>query len=416
MRQMTISTLLLYLIIIVFSLFSCSEDTEEPVNYEAISAQLVSGSKRRGFGILKELYGQKSDENLFISPLSISIALAMTYNGAAGETRDAMAYTLGWDDMSLQEVNETYEKLIADLALSDPDIQLSFANSLWARVGRAFHEECIERIRRYYDAEFDTLDFVGDPQGSMDVINDWVSGKTEGKIPKLLKELPRDFPTALILVNAIYFKGGWTVKFDPADTHDGTFHLLDGSTKQVPMMHQRQAPFPVFKGDNFSSTRIPYGDGRICMYVFLPDSDSSIQEFVGQLGTTEWRRWTSQLNLMAESARMGGIELSMPRFKIEYDAELKDALTNLGMGEAFDPGADFSQLGLPPLWISQVNHGAFVEVNEEGTEATAATAVIMVDSSDWTPTQFIVDRPFFFAIQDDETGAILFAGVVVEPM
>ncbi|MFC1717369.1 serpin family protein, partial [Candidatus Poribacteria bacterium] len=406
--------LLLCPIICMFSLFGCSEDTEEPVNYEEMSAQLTAGSQRRGFGVLKELYGQKRDENLFISPLSISIALAMTYNGAAGETQKAMAHALEWEDMSLGEVNETYEKLIEDLELSDPDVRLSLANSLWARVDRTFHEECIGRIREYYDAEFDTLDFIGDPQGSIDVINAWVSEKTEDKIPDLLKELPPF--TALILVNTIYFKGGWTVKFDPADTHDGSFHLLDGSTKQVPMMHQRQAPFPIFKGDNFSSTRIPYGDGRICMYIFLPDSDFSIQEFVEQLGTTEWRRWTRQLNLMAEGARMGGIELSMPRFKIEYDAELKDALTNLGMGEAFSPEADFSELGPLPLWISQVKHGAFVEVNEEGTEATAATAVIMVDSSDWDPTRFIVDRPFFFAIQDDVTGAVLFAGVVVEPM
>ena len=384
---------------------------------EQLSRQLITGSRGFGFELLHKLFQSGGDESIFISPLSISLALAMTYNGAAGDTQAAMAEALDLAGRSLEEVNTGYSQLLENLLSSDPEVELNIANSLWAREGREFYEDFLQRVRDSYQAECETLDFVGDPQGSVDTINGWVDTNTKGKIPKIVDFLSPD--TAMVLLNAIYFKGAWDGKFDPADTENKPFYLLDGSEKLVPMM-SRSGAYPVVSGDGFRATRLPYGENRVCMYIFLPNSDSSIHEFMEKLDSALWERYVGELVAMTELPQfsLGEVEMQLPRFKLEYDVELRDALSAMGMGVAFSPGAaDFSKMGPPPLWIDRVIHKSFVEVNEEGTEAAAATAVIMLDAAvEEDPFRFVVDRPFFFAIRDDDTGAVLFMGVVTEPM
>ena len=403
---------ILAIFILLCMIFGCSEDDEE--KFEA-APELITGSRGFGFGLLYELY-QEDGENVFISPLSVSLALAMVYNGAAGETQKAMAETLDLTGMSLEEVNGGYADLQEKLLSSDPEVELAIANSMWAREGREFYDDFMERNRRFYDAEVDTLDFR-DPQ-SVVIINDWVNTKTKGKIPELLDQISPN--VALILINATYFKGTWKQEFDPSATQNRPFYLLNGSEKQVPMMSQLGAHAYIKEG-NFAAVRLPYGSDRVCMYIFLPDRDSSIQEFLEYLNSTNWENWMTALeNEIERAPYREGVEIWLPRFRLEYKVELNDVLSALGMGVAFGSGADFSKMGPPPgLWIDEAIHKTFVEVNEEGTEAAAVTGIIMPDSSGWeppTPFVFMVDRPFLIAIRDDVTGAVLFMGVIVEPM
>ena len=403
---------ILAIFILLCMIFGCSEDDEE--KFEA-APELITGSRGFGFGLLYELY-QEDGENVFISPLSVSLALAMVYNGAAGETQKAMAETLDLTGMSLEEVNGGYADLQEKLLSSDPEVELAIANSMWAREGREFYDDFMERNRRFYDAEVDTLDFR-DPQ-SVVIINDWVNTKTKGKIPELLDQISPN--VALILINATYFKGTWKQEFDPSATQNRPFYLLNGSEKQVPMMSQLGSHAYIKEG-NFAAVRLPYGSDRVCMYIFLPDRDSSIQEFLEYLNSTNWENWMTALeNEIERAPYREGVEIWLPRFRLEYKVELNDVLSALGMGVAFGSGADFSKMGPPPgLWIDEAIHKTFVEVNEEGTEAAAVTGIIMPDSSGWeppTPFVFMVDRPFLIAIRDDVTGAVLFMGVIVEPM
>jgi len=396
----------------LLGLLGCSENEEPEIQYQR-SPQLITVSRDFGFRLLNELFQQEDEENIFLSPLSISMALAMVYNGASGETQQAMAETLDLDGMTLEEINHHYEQLQTELEFADSEIELAIANSMWIRQGRKFYPDFIERNREFLRAEVATLDFHN-PQAVV-TINQWVDKNTRGKITEVLDEI--DGNTALIAINATYFKGAWTEQFDPSNTQEKPFHLLDGSEKQVPMMSQLGA-HSYLKQGIFSAVRLPYGAGRICMYIFLPDSDSNIHEFLGKLKKANWERWMESLEEGVETAWLGGVQIELPRFKLEYDVKLNDALSALGMEIAFVPGkADFSKMAPPPgLWIDKVLHNTFVEVNEEGTEATAATTIVMLDSADFRPPGFVVDRPFFFAIRDDDTDSVLFMGVVVEPI
>ncbi|MBC8234296.1 serpin family protein, partial [bacterium] len=205
---------------------------------------------------------------------------------------------------------------------------------------------------------------------------------------------------------AIYFKGRWKVEFDKSKTRDGVFHLPNGREKQVPMMSQ-SSNFPYFRGDNFEAVSLPYGEGRMSMYIFLPNSDSNLDAFLLHLNAENWENWMSQFDEVADN-----LMVVLPRFKLEYEVTLNDALKALGMGIAFSGRANFDGIA-PGLFISEVKHKTFVEVNEEGTEAAAVTAVMLKDS---IPPLFVVDRPFFFAIRDNWTGTVLFMGLVIEPM
>ena len=361
---------------------------------------VASANTRFGFKLLQDLREREPGGNIFISPLSISIALTMTYNGAVGETERAMAEVLEIDGLDLPTINNSNKALRDSLENPDPKVEISIANSIWSRQGVEFNPEFLERNREFFGAEIASLDF-GSPQATA-TINEWVDTNTNGKIEKIVERI--DPQTLLFLINAIYFKGNWQDEFDKALTRSGTFHLANGSEKRVQMM-RREGEYPYFHGEGFEATSLPYGDGRVSMYIFLPNPNSNLNKFLRDLTAESWEGWISQLQDRRQT-------MMLPRFKLEYEVRLNDTLEALGMGIAFGGGANFSGMG-PSLFISEVRHKTFVEVNEEGTEAAAVTAVVGVKS---LPPAFRVDRPFFFAIYDAETETILFMGTVTEPM
>lgn len=370
---------------------------------------LVAANNEFGFDLFNQLRGQDKDKNLFFSPLSVATALAMTYNGAAGETSLAMNRTLKYGEMNQTELNQSSSALLAKLKSADPNVQLLIANSLWARQGIQFNPAFLDRNRQFFGAEIAALDF-GNPQ-SVNTINGWVSQNTKGKIPKILDQIGGD--QVMFLINAVYFKGQWQKKFDAARTQNLPFHLPTGATKQTPMMSQ-SGSYQYLRGDNFQAVSLPYGQGGASLYLFLPDDGSSLTGLLSGLNYSKWQQWMT-------SFRNSPGDVKLPRFKMDYARELNNPLSSLGMAVAFDRGkADFSGMRTQKdLFISQIKHKAVIEVNEEGTEASAATSVGMSTTS-MRPVQqrfnFIADRPFLLAIRDQQTGAILFLGAVFEPM
>jgi serine protease inhibitor len=377
----------------------------------SVNKNLIDSNTRFGFKIFSELILEDSGQNVFISPLSILLALAMTYNGAAGDTGLAMAEVLEFKSFDPDELNPGFHDLLTSVKNADSDIDLSIANSIWYRLGDKVKEDFIERNSKYFNSEINEIDFSA--PGALDTINGWIEEETRGKIDKMIPEIPAD--AVMYLINAIYFKGNWTFPFDENLTADDDFYPGDGTTIKVPMMSQEEN-FGYCRGDNFSGVRLPYGQEKMAMYVILPDEGISVDAVIKSLDSEKW-------NEIKNSFHANKVSLVMPRYKMEYGIKLlNDVLIKMGMGIAFEPGmADFSGIfyrepGDSP-WISQVLHKAVIEVNEKGSEAAAATVVEMRESA--IPVEevieFVVNRPFFFVIADDRSGAILFMGKVVEP-
>jgi serine protease inhibitor len=372
----------------------------------SVDTQIVEANTKFGFKLFSEILQENSNNNVFISPTSIAIALAMTYNGASGETQAAMANALELQGMSLSEVNQANEALKTTLENADSDIQLSIANSLWAKQDISFKPEFLRRNQEFYDTQVTNLDFAN-PEAKR-VINNWVKENTNGKIPQIISEIQPD--DILFLINAIYFKGNWADKFDKEQTVERPFYLADGTQKQHPMMSQL-GEYQYYEDDSVQAISLPYGKGRLSFYIFLPRETVSLDTFEQQLTPENWQQW---MNLFGK--RDGSIVL--PRFKLEYEIQLNEALKVLGMDVAFDRRADFSNMTEEDVLINQVKHKTFVEVNEEGTEAAAATSIGMVLTSAAIPQttfEMVVDRPFFCAIRDNQTGTILFMGSIREP-
>ena len=399
-----------YMATALLCLFGCSNgdsptdaigDVLDLIGDESFSS-VASANTAFGFKLLTDLRQRQPDANILISPLSISIALTMTYNGAVGETQRAMAEALEIENLGIDTVNRSNAALRINLENTGPKVEIAIANSIWSRQGVEFNPSFLDRNREYFEAKIESLNF-NDPQAAQ-IINDWVETNTNGKIEQIIQQI--DPATLMFLINAIYFKGSWQKEFDKSATRDGAFYLSDGSEKRAPMMYRRGA-YPYFRGEGFEAARLPYGDGKVSMYIFLPNRDSNLNDFTAQLNAENWANWMTQFR-----ERRDNSEMILPRFKMEYEVSLNEALASLGMGIAFGSDADFSGMG-QHLFISEVRHKAIMEVNEEGTEAAAVTTVVAVTS---LPPTFRVDRPFFFAIHDEQTKTILFMGTVVEPM
>ena len=369
---------------------------------------LVDANTRFALKLTRALVDD-SGENLFLSPASVSLALAMTWNGAEDATKDAMAEALELDGLSLERVNLANSVLLSNLIYGDEEVQLHIANSLWANENREFRDDFMQRNREYYGAEITSLPFDA---AALARINGWVEDHTNGKIKDILDQIPGN--AILYLINAIYFKGAWTSEFDPEDTADAPFTLADGSEVAVPMMHQG-GMWRYAATDSFQAVSLPYGaDGRFSMYLFLPALNSSLDEFIQGMSADAWNEW---MGLFRE---MNG-NVALPRFGLEYKKLLNDVLVELGMGRAFNVGggAEFGGMvanaGPGDLWISRVIHQTYLDVNEEGTEAAGATVVEMREFA--TPDFFsmTLSRPFFLAICDNLSGAVLFTGAVYDP-
>ena len=380
---------------------------------QADLTELVTGNSAFAFDLYQQIRDREG--NLFYSPHSISLALAMTYAGARNETEqqmaDALRFTLPQD-----RLHPAFNAL--DLALDErgqaaPDadgegFELHVVNRIWGLIGFSFVPDYLDTLAENYGAGLSLLDFLNAPEPSRVVINDWVADQTQDRIEDLIPQGGVGPATRLVLTNAIYFKAAWRSPFKEALTSDETFNLLDGDQIEVPMMHQTD-PFGYAAGDGYQALELLYEGGDLSMVILLPDA-GRFEAFEGQLDAARVQDVLEDLNVR-------DISLALPRFTFEWGKGLRETLSALGMPIAFSGMADFS--GISPggaLAIDEVIHKAFVKVDEEGTEAAAATAVIMVGTSaPVTPLPVTVDRPFVFLIRDIETGAILFVGRVLNP-
>jgi len=372
--------------------------------------QLVESSNTFGFKLLNEVVEQDGDKNIFISPLSVSMALGMTLNGADGDTYEAMKETLELAGLTEEEINKSYASLIELLRGLDPEVIFQIANSIWYRQGFPTKQSFLDICQQYFDAVVEGLDF--DDPAAVDIINNWVNESTNGKIEGIV-DPPINPLTVMFLINAIYFKGTWKYEFDEQDTQSSPFYLLDDSEVQCQMM-QQEATLAYYKNADFQAVDLPYGNGKYSMTVLLPAQDKNIDELIAELNDSNWNEWMGSLIEQ-------DVALYLPKFTLEYDLLMNDVLKAMGMEVAFDTGqADFTkmydadQVGLN-LFISKVRHKTFVEVNEEGTEAAAVTSVEMtLESVGPDITTMRVDRPFIFVIGENHSGSILFAGKIVE--
>jgi serpin B len=374
----------------------------------SVNPKLVQANTRFGFKLFSEILKQDSKENVFVSPSSVATALAMTYNGANGSTKQAIAKTLEFQGMTLEEINQSQANLRTVLENADPKVQLSIANSLWANQNLTFNPDFIQRNQKFYDATVQKLDFSN--PSAPKTINDWVKENTRGKINQIVDRIQPD--QVMFLLNAIYFKGNWSREFDKKQTTERPFYLADKTQKKHPFMRQ-SGKYSYYETAQFQAVSLPYGGERLSFYVFLPQSNSSLTEFHKSLTAQNWQTWMQQFGRQEGS-------IQIPRFKLSYDVELKKVLSALGMQVAFDANnADFSGLTSSKTKIDQVKHKTFVEVNEEGTEAAAVTSVGIVPTSvqidPKSPFNMIVDRPFFCAIRDNQSGEILFMGSIINP-
>jgi serpin B len=370
--------------------------------------KIISANNKFGFKLFREVWQQESNtQNIFVSPTSIAIALSMTYNGASGSTQQAMAKTLELQGINLSELNAAYASLHQLLKNPEQNVQLQIANSLWANQDANLRPDFIQNAKNFYQAKVTTLDFQD--AGTANTINKWVKDNTNGKIDSIVDKVEPN--QVLFLLNAIYFKGQWSEKFDASQTKPLPFYLSSTQQKQHPMMSQT-GDYKYYETEQFQAVSLPYGqDGKVSLYIFLPKQNSNLKAFAENLNAENWDKWMSQF-----SHRQGSIKL--PRFQTDYEITLNDALKALGMGEAFTQQANFAAMG-ENLAISQVRHKTFVEVNEEGTEASAATSVVIAPAASviepQPPFKMIVDRPFFTAIRDNQTGSILFMGAINDP-
>jgi len=384
--------------------------TALPRTLSAAETGLISADNRFAFSLFGEIARQTSpDSNLFISPLSAAMALAMAYNGAAGATQAEMQQVLQLDGMTLDDVDQSYRSLIGLLRGLDPQVAFTIANSVWYDPNPVYAPtpDYLATTRTYFDARVESLDFKS--PSAAPTINAWVSDQTHGKIPTIVPDpIPPD--AVAYLINAIYFKGSWTARFDKGLTRPGTFRLANGAAATVPMMtHGHSVRVRYARAEGVTVLDLPYGGEAFSMTIVLPQVAGGIDSLVQGLTEERWRGWVAALD-------SGSLEVVMPKFTLTYGLTMNDVLRALGMPSAFcdAPHPDFTRLNPSgALCISDVRHKTFVDVNEEGTEAAAATSVEISFTSLAAPLQ--VDRPFVFAIRERLSGAILFLGRVMNP-
>lgn len=361
-----------------------------------------------GFDLLRELRAGQQEDNVFISPTSIAVALAMTSNGAHGTTRDAILRTLHSDGQSIDTFNAANRALAQQIA-SAKVVELSMANALWLEQGLPVNPSFVQDLETSYRAQTKNLDFRN--PAAAQTINEWVAKHTNDLIEKILDRV--DSSTVAILTNAIAFKGKWTQPFDPKDTQPHDFKTAKGTARQVPMM-KHSADYAYANANGLEAIRLPYADGTFAMYVVLPQDAKAMQSFLHRLDPDAFTGLVSSLH-----PQKGTIEL--PRFTVKYDATLNEVLEQLGMGSAFSSDANFDAIHMPPprMQISEVRHASLLKVDEEGTEAAAATSVgirSLAARIEPPPFHMVVDHPFFVAIRDESDGQLLFTGAIADPI
>ena len=404
--------ILLSLAFILTSISSCRENDpvakkNKIINLDEKSAQLVEADNAFGLELFQTIRADSDKENLMISPLSVSVALAMAYNGADGATKTEMENVLKLKGLTVEEINASYKMLIGALQSLDEKVVFEIANAIFYAEGFSVKPDFLSVNADVYAAKVENLDF-GSPE-AVKTINSWVAEKTKDKIEKIIEKLnPLD---RMVLLNAIYFYGTWTNEFDKEGTHELPFKKTNDTTLEIPMMTKLEK-LPYTSNNLFKAIKMPYGNGQYNMVVLLPVGANNSQDIIDELSTPNWKAWMESLEMTDR------VQVTMPRFKYAFETSLKKVLKTMGMEKAFMPKeADFSGISDEDLYISEAIHKPYIDVNETGTEAAAVTGLVFATTSidQNPPVSFYVDRPFVYAITENDTGAILFIGEVNHP-
>ena len=389
----------------------CTKDTVPSPEGEKIvmnekSLKLVHASNDFSFSLLnKSLDG--TAENRMISPLSVSLALSMTLNGASGTTLEAMQKALGLDGLTKEEINTISLGLTTALTKADPNVTMNIANSIWIRKDFAVLDPFIAANQTYYNAQVSKMDFNA---AAVSTINKWVSDKTSGKIPTILDEISDN--EIMFLINAIYFNGKWKYQFETSKTKNEQFTCTDQKMVSAPMM-KMENDFGYSVQTGYKALKMPYGADKFQMIFLLPDAGNTPDKLAATLNSEKWAALTSALQNKSK------IPVWIPKWKFSWEKTLNDLLSSMGMEIAFAPGkANFSAINpANNLYITKVIHKTFIDVMESGTEAAAVTSVVIGRTSiPVDPPSFYLTRPFLFFITEEDTGAILFAGKVENPL
>jgi serpin B len=405
---------LLLSIVILLAFVSCNKDTptspDQPttINLPVKASEVIASSN--GFGInLFRATALEEPKNMMLSPLSASVALTMLLNGCNTQTYEQIRTMIGYEGLTLDEINSTYQSLVGQLLDVDATVKLALANAVFYRQDFTVKPPYLEAMKKSFDAEIAALDFSAPT--ALETINGWASDNTNGKITKVLDEI--DPLTVMFLMNALYYKGTWTYQFKPENTQDGTFHLADGTDVNVRMMHEKLA-VKSFNGTNYQAIELPYGQENFTMIILLPDFNTSLHDFLDGFNADDWDEITSGID---SSEFIEDKAVFIPKFKFEYEKKLNEQLQALGMVDAFnDQVADLSgihEIGFGNrLFVRFVKQNSFIEVNEEGTEAAAVTTIGIGYTG---VNEFLVDKPFIFGIRERTTNTLLFIGKVEHP-
>jgi serpin B len=405
----------LYLLLLFIGFASCKKASIVPQSLKGKNLVLTSFDQLKvtadnafTLKLFKNLdSANTSGNNLFVSPLSVSFALGMTSNGSAGQTLTAFQNTLNFAGLTQLQANSYYNNLITNLPQLDPNTIINIANSIWYKQGFSVLPQFLQTNSTYFHAQIQSLNFA-DP-AAITTINNWVSTQTNGKIPSIITQIPAN--AIMYLVNAMYFKSEWQEKFDPAQTQTKPFYLADNSTVQASFM-TGSIDFNAYFDNKVDVFELPYSNNKYSMVIVMPANEATpLTAITTGLDSTQWQTWMAGLT-------PNKANITLPKFKFSYSILLNNALTDLGLGIAFSDNADFSLINPDPAYqlkINQVMHKAYVETDESGTTAAAATSVGIVTAIASAPTP-IINRPFMFAIRQISSGLILFVGTVNNPL
>ncbi len=400
---------LLLLSVFIIASTSCKKDlsfvnTGKPLVLTADEQQMAVADNSFNFKLFNNIAATNSNNtNLLLSPLSVSIAMAMAVNGSNSATLNAINNTMNFNGFTQIQLNSYYNNLVTNLPLLDPNTTLKIANSIWYTQTLSVLPQFLQTNTQYYNATVQSLDFSN--PASVNTINSWVNAQTNGKIPTIIDQIPSN--AMMYLINAIYFKSTWKDRFDVAQTSKQTFYLADNTQVRTDFMTGKIA-CNTYNDSTISVFELPYANGRYSMVIAMPVNGKTAAGLAANINQVTWQGWMSKLSPETQT-------ISLPKFKFSYDILLNNALTALGMGNAFSNSADFSKISAAGgLQINQVKHKTFIEVDENGTEAAAVTSVGFVATVSLGPPP--INHPFIFAIREMSTGLILFTGIVNNPL
>ena len=383
--------------------------SDDPIfEYNKKSAEVITTNNNFGLEMLNTILENEDKANVLISPASISLALGMAYNGAESSTKEAFESLLDYEGLSRDEVNEITQELIHTLVTNVKDNTLEIANSVWYHQDFPVYQSFIDLNTLYFDAEVKELDFSN--PSTVDKINKWVADNTHDKIKEIINGLSPD--ARMVLINALYFNCLWEIEFDKEESAEEYFYNENGSQYGLVTMMKTESEFNYASNDNFTAVELPYKNGKFSMHLFLPKGQKTVDELISELDGDSWNAWLESYQKTED------VQVIMPKFKFDYEREMGPDLISMGLEEAFTNSADFSGISEIDLFISRVIHKTYIDVNEEGTEAAAVTAIVFETTSvgpGGGPIIVRFDKPFLFAITEKSSKSIVFIGKMMQP-